>query len=71
MEPTRTEQPPSSQIEDDLRELEEKHALLAARVEAFDDRVWLSVEERSERKRLQKLKLATKDRIAALRALQN
>lgn len=46
----------------------EQHARLAERIEAFDQRAWLSERERVERKRLQKLKLATKDKIAALRA---
>lgn len=53
-----------------LASLLEQHAALAERVEALDAQVWLSDRERNERKRLQKMKLAVKDKIAALRARQ-
>ena len=52
----------------ELEELTRQHALLASRIDAFDARGWLTEREQVERKRLQKLKLATKDRIASLRA---
>lgn len=51
-----------------LASLLEQHAALAERVEALDAQVWLSDRERNERKRLQKMKLAVKDKIAALRS---
>lgn len=56
--------------ESQILELEKQHALLAARIEAFDQQISLTERERVERKRLQKLKLATKDRIVTLRSRQ-
>lgn len=53
---------------DELALLIDQHQRIAERIEAFDQQVWLSDRERTERRRLQKLKLATKDKIAALRA---
>lgn len=55
-------------VDREIQDLEQQHALLAARIDAFDERPWLNDRERVERKRLQKLKLATKDHIVSLRA---
>lgn len=49
-----------------LAELREEHARLEALLAAYNDRVHLSAQEQLERKRLQKLKLRAKDRIALL-----
>jgi len=58
-------------IDSEIQNLEEQHARLAARIDAFDAQISLSERERVERKRLQKLKLATKDRIVSLRSRQS
>lgn len=52
--------------EEELLVLKEQHQRLESRIEAFDQHRWLSDKEQTERKRLQKLKLATKDRIVSL-----
>ena len=49
-----------------IEQLRARHARLEERIAEFDQRPWLSDHEQQERKRLQKLKLAIKDRIAAL-----
>ena len=49
-----------------LRQLREEHAVYDAQIEEFNRRVYLSIREQAEKKRLQKLKLHTKDRIAWL-----
>ena len=58
----------TSSIDDELLALQEQHQRLESRIEAFDQHRWLSEKEQTERKRLQKLKLATKDRIVSLLA---
>ena len=52
----------------DLRAAWEQHVGLKARLDAMDARPHLSPEEQVERKRLQKLKLAAKDRISQILA---
>lgn len=51
-----------------LEQLRDEHALLNRKIDALNARRYLSPAEQMQRKRLQKLKLATKDRIAALEA---
>lgn len=55
-------------LDDALSDLRQQHARLEARIEAFNQQLWLNAQEEAERKRLQKLKLATKSRIVMLRA---
>lgn len=54
--------------EPELRERYEEHRELEARLEALQQRAYLSAEEEFEKKRLQKLKLAGKDRIMEILA---
>lgn len=49
-----------------LARLQAEHALLDGQIEQLNRRLYLSSREQMERRRLQKLKLATKDRIALL-----
>lgn len=49
-----------------LARLQAEHALLDGQIEQLNRRLYLSSREQMERRRLQKLKLATKDRIASL-----
>ncbi len=59
-----TAQDDSASASDDLLEqLRAEHAHLEAKLEEYADRVHLSAREQLERKRLQKLKLRTKDRM--------
>lgn len=58
----------TSSSDEELSSLQEQHQRLESRIEAFDQHRWLSEKEQTERKRLQKLKLATKDRIVSLLA---
>lgn len=53
---------------DELEQLRDEHMLLDQKIDALSARPYLSPTEQMQRKRLQKLKLATKDRIAALEA---
>ena len=55
-------------IEAEVSRLEAVHKELKARLSDLNGRLYLSPDEQVERKRLQKLKLATKDQIARLRA---
>ncbi len=48
----------------DFRELVTEHRSLDEKLKEFDRKVYLSPDEEIERKRLQKLKLAKKDKIA-------
>jgi uncharacterized protein len=48
---------------DDLRQLMKDHREFEARLMEFNKRLYLSDQEQLERKRLQKLKLAGRDRI--------
>lgn len=52
-------------------ELIEEHAKIQARIAEYDGRRHLSPREHMERKRLQKLKLRLKDRIASFEAAMN
>jgi hypothetical protein len=52
----------------ELKQLFEKHRDLGARVDDLSRRPYLSTEESMEKKRLQKLKLAGRDRIEAILA---
>ena len=52
----------------DLRAAWEQHVDLKAKLDAFDARPHLTPEEQVERKRLQKLKLAAKDRVSRILA---
>lgn len=47
-------------------QLRAEHSLLESQIEALNRRLWLSTREQMERKHLQKLKLATRDRIFTL-----
>jgi uncharacterized protein len=49
-----------------LAQLKIQHEELEARLEALDRNVYLTPDEQFERKRIQKLKLKTKDRIQQL-----
>lgn len=51
-----------------LARLRGEHALLESRIEAYNNRLYLSAREQMERKRLQKMKLLTKDRIHQLQS---
>lgn len=58
----------NASAEEELLTLQAQHQRLESRIEAFDQHRWLSEKEQTERKRLQKLKLATKDRMMRLKA---
>lgn len=53
---------------DELAELWTKHRELEAKLDDMSQRVYLSAEEQMERKRLQKIKLAGRDRIEVILA---
>ncbi len=53
-----------------FRELVNEHRLLDEKLKEFDRKVYLTPDEEIERKRLQKLKLAKKDKIAELPSAQ-
>ena len=55
-------------IEAEVSRLQAVHRELKARLSDLNGRLYLSPDEQVERKRLQKLKLATKDQIARLLA---
>jgi len=50
----------------ELRALYEEHLALKRRLEDFRHKLYLTGEEELERKRIQKLKLASKDRMMAI-----
>jgi formyltetrahydrofolate synthetase len=50
----------------ELRGLYEEHLALKRRLEDFRHKLYLTTEEELERKRIQKLKLASKDRMMAI-----
>ena len=52
--------------DDELRALYAEHQELKHQLEAFRTKIYLSTEEDLEKKRIQKLKLASKDRMMAL-----
>jgi uncharacterized protein YdcH (DUF465 family) len=52
----------------ELKEFLDKHADYERRIEEFNRRAYLTAEETMERKRLQKLKLAGRDRIEQILA---
>ena len=49
--------------DDELRALYAEHTELKHQLEAFRDKIHLSTEEELEKKRIQKLKLASKDKL--------
>ena len=53
-----------------FRTLVQEHRFLDDKLKEFDRKVYLSPDEEMERKRLAKLKLAKKDKIAQLLAVQ-
>ena len=53
-------------LSDEAKRLQQEHSELQARLEALDNRLYLTPQEEFERKTIQKLKLQKKDRIAAL-----
>lgn len=56
----------SLELRQALQRLRDDHGVYDAQIEEFNRRVYLSIREQAEKKRLQKLKLYTKDRIAWL-----
>ncbi len=54
------------EIKAEIARLKEEHAALDARVEAYENQVWLSPEDQVAQKECKKLKLKTKERIAEL-----
>lgn len=56
----------ASSIADLVRQLRDEHARLESRIEELNRCLYLGVREQMERKRLQKLKLLTRDRLAVL-----
>ena len=52
--------------DEELRALYEEHLALKRRLEDFRHKLYLTTEEELERKRIQKLKLASKDRMMAI-----
>lgn len=57
---------PPADISEAIVQLRAEHSLLESQIEALNRRLWLSTREQMERKHLQKLKLATRDRIFSL-----
>ena len=53
---------------DELAQLWTKHRALETKLDELGERLYLSAEEQMERKRLQKIKLAGRDRIEAILA---
>jgi len=51
---------------EEFRKLEEEHKNLEAMLSAYHTRLYLNADEEFEKKKLQKLKLNKKDRMAAL-----
>jgi uncharacterized protein YdcH (DUF465 family) len=51
---------------EEFQKLKEEHMELESQLAKFDSHVYLTPEEELERKRIQKLKLAKKDRMAEL-----
>jgi hypothetical protein len=56
----------SQTIEVRIEALKRRHQRLEERIDAFNEQGLLTPRERTERKRMQKLKLATRDEIAEL-----
>lgn len=52
--------------DEELKALYEEHVELKHRLESFRSKLYLTSEEELEKKRIQKLKLASKDRIMAI-----
>lgn len=52
--------------DEELRTAYEQHSALKHRLESFRNKLYLTSEEELEKKRIQKLKLASKDRIMAI-----
>ena len=62
------EEAEASLTDAELVRLEREHRELKARLSELNSRLYLSAEEQVERKKIQKLKLAKKDRLAQLGA---
>ncbi len=56
------------EIQKEIERLREEHRTLDARVEAYNELVWMSPEDQVAQKECKKLKLKAKERIAALQA---
>jgi hypothetical protein len=54
------------QLDGELKQHVEKHRKLESALEDFNKRIYLTPQEEIEKKKLQKLKLASKDRIYAI-----
>lgn len=54
------------ELQKEIAKLKEEHAALDARVEAFNEQVWLSPEDQMAQKECKKLKLKTKERMTEL-----
>jgi len=52
--------------DEELKALYEEHLELKHQLEAFRNKLYLTAEEELEKKRIQKLKLASKDRLMGL-----
>jgi hypothetical protein len=52
--------------DEELKALYQEHLELKLRLDDFRNKVWLTAEEELEKKRIQKLKLASKDRMMAI-----
>jgi hypothetical protein len=64
--------PDRAALKSELQRLRHEHGELKARLSELNSRLYLSSDDEVERKTIQKLKLRTKDRIAALeRALDS
>ena len=54
------------EIQKEIERLQQEHAALDAKVEAFNAQVWMSSEDQVAQKECKKLKLKTKEQITAL-----
>lgn len=54
------------QIEQEIARLKTEHAALDAKVEAFNEQVWMSPDDQVAQKEFKKLKLKAKERITEL-----
>ena len=54
------------EIQKEIEKLKEEHKALDARVEAYNELVWMSPEDQIAQKECKKLKLKAKERITAL-----
>ena len=54
------------EMQKEIARLKEEHAALDARVEAYNEQVWMSPEDQIAQKECKKLKLKAKERMTAL-----